>query len=157
MLAIALLLVAGIYYYVAIPAINIHSTGFWTFLLAVMVLILALYAMRKVRSVQEVKESKFLKIGAGAVLLVLVVYGVGALLSSPVVNAKKYQKLMEPETGNFTEDIEQVNYEQIPLLDKDSAGLLGNRKMGSMVDMVSQFEVSDLYSQINYKIGRAHV
>ena len=151
MLAIALLLVAGIYYYVAIPAINIHSTGFWTFLLAVMVLILALYAMRKVRSVQEVNESKFLKIGAGAVLLVLVVYGVGALLSSPVVNAKKYQKLMEPETGNFTEDIEQINYEQIPLLDKDSAGLLGNRKMGSMVDMVSQFEVSDLYSQINYK------
>ena len=40
---------------------------------------------------------------------------------------------------------------QIPLLDRDSAAILGNRKMGSMVDMVSQFEVDDLYSQINYQ------
>jgi hypothetical protein len=58
---------------------------------------------------------------------------------------------MVPETGNFAEDIEQISYDQIPLLDKESAALLGNRKMGSMVDMVSQFEVSDLYSQINYQ------
>ena len=36
-------------------------------------------------------------------------------------------------------------------LDKESAELLGNRKMGSMVDMVSQFEVSSLYPQINYQ------
>ena len=36
-------------------------------------------------------------------------------------------------------------------LTSDSATLLGNRKMGSMVDMVSQFEVDDLYSQINYQ------
>ena len=148
---IILVLLAGIYYYVTIPAINIHSSGFWTFLLAVMVLILVMYAVRRVRSVQEAKNNKVLKIGTGLVLLVLVVYGAGTLLSSPVVNAKKYQKLLEPETGNFTEDIEQISYDQIPLLDKDSAELLGNRKMGSMVDMVSQFEVSNLYSQINYQ------
>ena len=35
--------------------------------------------------------------------------------------------------------------------ESDSATLLGNRKMGSMVDMVSQFEVDELYSQINYQ------
>ena len=44
-----------------------------------------------------------------------------------------------------------MNFSQIPLLDKDSAMILGNRKMGSMVDMVSQFEADDIYSQINYK------
>lgn len=58
---------------------------------------------------------------------------------------------MEPEERNFAEDIKEISYDQIPLLDKESAELLGNRKMGSMVDMVSQFEVSSLYSQINYK------
>ena len=42
-------------------------------------------------------------------------------------------------------------FDQIPLLDRDSATILGNRKMGSMVDMVSQFEVDDWYSQINYQ------
>lgn len=149
--AVILILLAGVYYYVTIPAINIHSTGFWTFLIAVLVLLLGLYAVRKIRSVQEAKESKTMKIGLGVIAAVLLVYGIGALLSSPVVNAKKYQKLVEPQTRNFTEDIEQISYDQIPLLDKESAELLGNRKMGSMVDMVSQFEVSGLYSQINYK------
>ena len=55
------------------------------------------------------------------------------------------------EDGEFTKDIEELSFDQIPLLDRDSATLLGNRKMGSMVDMVSQFEVDDLYSQINYQ------
>ena len=72
-------------------------------------------------------------------------------LSSPIVNARKYQQLLEVKEGEFTKDIEELSFDQIPLLDRDSAQILGNRKMGSMVDMVSQFEVDDLYSQINYQ------
>lgn len=145
------LILAGIYYYVTLPAINIHSSGFWTFILAVMVLALFFYGAKNVRTVEEVKSSKILKVGISAVVLVGVIFAVGSLLSSPVVNAKKYRQLIKPDNGNFAEDIQQIKYDQIPLLDKESAMLLGNRKMGSMVDMVSQFEVSDLYSQINYK------
>ncbi len=55
------------------------------------------------------------------------------------------------KNGEFTKDIEELSFDQIPLLDKDSAELLSDRKMGSMVDMVSQFEVDELYSQINYQ------
>lgn len=84
-------------------------------------------------------------------LVTLAVFAVGNLLSSPIVNADKYQKLMKVEEGDFTQDIQQTNYNTIPLLDKESAKLLGNRKMGSMVDMVSQFEVGSDYTQINYK------
>ena len=58
---------------------------------------------------------------------------------------------MAVENGEFSKDIEELSFDQIPLLDKDSAEILGNRKMGSMVDMVSQFEVDELYSQINYQ------
>ncbi len=148
---LAALVLAAVYYYVTLPAINIHASGFWMLLIAVLVLILFFYGVRRVHTVEEIKQNKVLKIGIGVVLLVVVVYGVGTLLSSPVINAKKYHKLMEPETGNFTEDIQQISYDKIPLLDKESAELLGNRKMGSMVDMVSQFEVSSLYSQINYQ------
>ena len=54
------------------------------------------------------------------------------------------------EEGKFTKDIEELSFDQIPILDKDSAKLLGNRKMGSMVEMVSQYEVDEIYSQINY-------
>ena len=81
----------------------------------------------------------------------VVVYLVGSLLSSAIINAKKYQALMNVEERNFTEDIHEVDYTTIPILDKESASLLGDRKMGSMVDMVSQFVVANDYTQINYK------
>ena len=151
LLAVLALLAAGIYYYVALPAINIHSSGFWVFLIAVIVILLFLYGVRRVHSLEEMKTSKVMRAGIVAVGLVIVVYLAGSILSSPIVNAKKYQQLLVPETGDFNRDIQQISYDQIPLLDKESAELLGNRKMGSMVDMVSQFEVSSLYSQINYK------
>ena len=147
---LAVIILAGIYYYATIPPINIHSSGFWMFVIGVMVLVLAIYGVRRVHTVAEIKQNKVLKIGICAVGLVVVIYAAGSILSSPIINAQKYQKLIEPVTSNFTDDIEQISYDQIPLLDKDSAELLGNRKMGSMVDMVSQFEVSSLYSQINY-------
>lgn len=148
---LAVLIIAGIYYYVTIPAINIHATGFWIFLIALLVLCLFLYGIRKVRSPEELKTNKVIKAGLGIIVDVVAVYLIGTLLSSPIINAKKYRELITPETSDFTEDIEQISYNQIPILDKDSATLLGNRKMGSMVDMVSQFEVSSIYSQINYQ------
>lgn len=149
---LGILLLAFVYYYITLPAINIHESGFWFFLGTVVVLLLVIYAVRKrLRSPQEIKNSKVMKAGLFLVLAIIVVYGVGTLLSSPIVNAKKYQQLVTPEERDFTEDIKEISYDQIPLLDKESAELLGNRKMGSMVDMVSQFEVSGLYSQINYQ------
>ncbi len=92
-----------------------------------------------------------MKFFLGLILGVGIVYLIGTLLSSPVINAKKYQQLMTVEEGDFAEDIEELSFDKIPLLDKDSAEILGDRKMGSMVDMVSQFEADDIYSQINYQ------
>ena len=152
LLVLLVIVLAGIYYYVTIPAINIHSTGIWIFILLVLVLILAAYAAKKkFTSIREVKSNKFLKIGGIVLMAVLLVFAAGSILSSPIVNAKQYRNLLTIEERDFSEDIQPVNFSQIPLLDKDSAMILGNRKMGSMVDMVSQFEVSDLYSQINYQ------
>ena len=152
LLAVLVLLLIGAYYYVTLPAINIHAAGFWGFMIGIVVLILAIYALRKkFHTVYEVKESKVMKSGITLILAIVIVYVIGSVVSSPIVNATKYRNLLDIEERDFTEDIQPVNYNQIPLLDRDSAALLGNRKMGSMVDMVSQFEVSELYSQINYK------
>lgn len=149
---IFLILLAGIYYYVKLPAINIHAAGFWTFLILVIAAILVIYIFRrKLFRGQELKENKVVKGLVGLIFVVVAVYLVGTLLSSPIINAKKYQKLLTVENGDFTKDIKELSFDQIPILDKDSAKLLGDRKMGSMVDMVSQFEVDELYSQINYK------
>lgn len=148
--AIALILAAGIYYYVTLPAINIHSVDFWKFIMIAIIALGLIYSFRKRLNWKEAKESKTVKGLIGLLGIVVVVFLVGSLLSSPIVNAKKYQKLLTVKEGEFTKDIEELSFDQIPLLDKESSRLLGNRKMGSMVDMVSQYEVDDIYSQINY-------
>lgn len=151
-IALAVVLLAGLYYYVTIPAVNIHSSDTWFGLVAFVVIIMIWYLVRKrLASVTEVKENKFLKSLFTVIIILGVIYLIGSILSSPIINAKKYQQLMPVEQGNFTEDVEELSFDKIPLLDRDTAVLLGDRKMGSMVDMVSQFEVDDIYSQINYK------
>ena len=161
---LVLLVLVGIYYYVSLPAINIHAAGFWTFILSLLAVLLVIAAVRgmsgqgrrgnlseELKGLKSIKGKKSVKCLLILFCAVVLFYIGGSVLSSPIINAKKYQKLLEPETRDFAEDVEQVDYNQIPLLDKDSAELLGNRKMGSMVDMVSQFEVSSIYSQINVK------
>lgn len=160
---IVALILLGVYYYVTIPAVNIHSAGFWMVLMALILFITILYTVTQFRKqmksgvVQKkslrkaYKEFKFVKIGILLCFVVFFIFLIGNILSSPIVNAEKYKNLIQVQESDFTEDIEQVRYNTIPLLDKDSAALLGNRKMGSMVDMVSQFEVSTDYTQINYK------
>lgn len=148
---LGVLIAAAVYYYVSLPALNIHSADLWMFLIMLLLFAAAAYVIRKKPSRGELKLLKGFKVIAGALVLVVAVYIIGSLLSSPIVNAKKYQGLLEVQDGEFTKDIEELSFDQIPLLDRDSAQILGNRKMGSMVDMVSQFEVDDLYSQINYQ------
>ena len=148
---IAVLVFAAVYYYVALPAVNIHSSDLWMFMIIVVLIVAAVYLGKKKPTRFEMKRLKGFKVIVAAGVLVVGAYLIGSLLSSPIINAKKYQQLLKVEEGEFTKDIEELSFDQIPLLDKDSATLLGNRKMGSMVDMVSQFEVDELYSQINYQ------
>ena len=154
----------GVYYYVTIPAINLHSKGTWGVILFLVFVLMLLSGLKQLQksgadTVEGIRAFRFrfkefgLVFKALAILLILLglFYVIGSLLSSPVFNAAKYQRLLTIEEREFTDDIKEVDYKTIPLLDRDSASLLGNRKMGSMVDMVSQFEVSGDYSQINYQ------
>lgn len=153
-----------IYYYITIPAINIHSTGTWGAMLLLIVVLLLASVFKQLKGGRQtnvegvpvfrfsLKESSLLtKILVIVLAALCIVYVAGSLLSSPFFNAAKYQKLLTASEREFTDDIREADYKTIPLLDKDSASLLGNRKMGSMVDMVSQFEVSGDYTQINYR------
>lgn len=147
-----------IMFYVELPAVNIQNQQFWGFAASMIVVavIINLWPTVKYiaenRSIYTPKELflKFKKIII-AVFAIAVFYGAGTLLSSPILRASAYSSLLNVENGDFSSDIKEVNYSQIPILDKDSAAILAERKMGSMIDMVSQYEVSGNYTQINYK------
>lgn len=152
-------IVAGfIYFYVELPPINLHSAAFYSFFLFVSVVYCVTAVITSGIYRQAENGKTFWKLLKGSCIVpliviaaVFVVYVVGGLLSSVIIRSGAYAKLMTVETGDFTQDIEEISFDQIPMLDRDSAEKLGDRKLGELADMVSQFEVADNYTQINYK------
>jgi len=159
---VVLALIALIYYYLELPAINIHAAGFWKFFIVLFILAALLFGWKSLKKgvlgksislgdlkfLMQDRAIRFCLIIAGGLI---VIYLIGSLLSSTIVNAAKYQQLLPVEEGVFAEDVKEVNYSQIPLLDRSSATILGNRTMGSLVDLASQFVVATDYTQINYQ------
>ena len=150
------LLFAAVYYYVALPAINFKTAEFYTFfvLLAVVYCVCAVItsgfqgtgAKGYFKFVKkQCKVPFFLTVGLLAVALV------GSIISWEVFRAADYRDLLAVEEGDFAAEVEEISFDQIPMLDSASAKKLGNRKLGELADMVSQFEVADDYTQINFK------
>ena len=160
LILVALLVIAGAYWWFH-PSINIHSTDFWGFVF--IVILLPLFLIFWVRSKQyktgtkEVTKNegkaKTFRILSFVPVAVVVLVAIGAVMSMAIFpgNAEKYSNVLKTDTLEFAQDIKEVNYSEIPVIDRDSAILLGNREMGSIPEYVSQFEVSNLYSQINYQ------
>ena len=160
-LAVVILIVAAFCYWWFHPPINIHSVDLWMFL-AIFVLFpsfLVFFIFHQIyergmgkREKNEKKSKRFKGLMVVPVIIALVgVLGAVASLTLFPGNAEKYSTILNTEDEDFATDIEQADYSTIPFIDRDSAVLLGNRTMGTMADYVSQFEISDLYSQINYQ------
>lgn len=154
---LAVTLVVGfVYYYVVLPPINLHSPDFYAFAL---LLCLCYCGMAVLTSgfqgtgvkgyAQFVKKQCAIPVFAAAALIVVAL--VGAVLGWQVIRASGYRDLLTVTDGDFASEVEEISYDQIPMLDRDSASRLGDRKLGELADMVSQFEVDDDYTQINYK------
>jgi len=87
-------------------------------------------------------------IAAGAVLALLLVL---KAFWSPLLNAGAYAARTEVTDGEFAEDVQPVDVNSVPLVDRESSQVLGDRKMGELPAAVSQFDVSDQYTQITYR------
>ena len=143
------------------PPISINSMDTWMFVTIFILAPCFLFFSGKSRRYKKgggkiepsPSKAKTFKILSFVPVLILVFALIGWVASLDLFpgNAKKYANVLQTETQTFAEDIQEVNYSQIPVIDRDSAILLGNREMGTIPDYVSQFEISNLYSQINYK------
>ncbi|MBR2678638.1 MAG: hypothetical protein IKE63_04395 [Bacilli bacterium] len=155
---IVTLIYSLVVYYLLYPAINIHNIGFWIFIFSIMLLFgilmsffsLGIAVSELFTGIKRRKRIGYYKIFIVIPIIVLLIIFINIILS-PVFNAKTYYKrITVDETGNFTTDVKEVDFNKLPLLDRDSSEKLGDRVMGQMSELVSQFDVSDKYTQINY-------
>ncbi|MDR2735984.1 MAG: CvpA family protein [Gracilibacteraceae bacterium] len=149
------------YFFFSLPAINFQEPALYAFLSLLPVVYAAtnIYLSGRFRTPASRSDpkaiGKFL-LSASIVPIIIVsglllVYLIGNLVSAPIFRAKTYSQLLAFDTGEFLADVQEISFDQIPMLDKDSAVRLGDRKLGELSDMVSQFEVSANYSQINFQ------
>lgn len=161
--AILGILTAFIGFYFFLPPINLMSERFWLYFFAIVVAVCLPFikggtaqvtitnvrgkVVKKYSSV--LSRNKWIAIAAAVPLTVLLL---GNIISSTVFNARAYSRIIEVREADFSEDLpETTEVTNIALMDTESAKRLGNRTLGSLSHVVSQYTVSDVYTQINYK------
>lgn len=149
-LAIAVVVALVACYWWFHPSLSLQSMQIWTWIVGICLAALLVLSVLAARSVKSAKLFRRLMVIPAAPIVGFVV---GLLLSQPFFpgNAERYASVLSTTDGVFEQDIEEVDYSEVPVIDRDSAILLGNRAMGSIPEYVSQFEIADTYSQINYQ------
>lgn len=75
---------------------------------------------------------------------------ISPIVTSPFFQAKSYANRIQIDNVDF-DKVEEVDFTKTPIIDRDSTIVLGDRVMGEMPELVSQFEVSTEYTQVSYK------
>lgn len=165
--AIASLLFVGFCFYVFCPAINIHNVGLW--IIADIAILLFILVERLVKRCQDfsvtpvkwptgrgdrTKPKMTISFNAKCYLVPVIFTALIVLLSvigGTFFNATAYSKILTVSDSDFSADLaESVDTDSIALMDTASAQMLGDREIGSLSDVVSQFNVSYDYTQIDY-------
>ena len=133
---------ALISYYILLPSLNIHSKEAWIYVITILAILVFVGG-------KSLKPYRFFRY---TFAFMLVAFGILNIFGARIIQSKNYAKLINPISSNFKEDIEELPIDKIPTLDRDSSIKLGARKMGELLDLVSQFDIDDTtYTQINYK------
>ena len=152
--------VGAVYFFFALPAVNIRYGGFWFMLLLMAIAYFAVYlkfsgrlgTVKIIGGKPQIKPGKRIRMAVLIVILVAVVALIAIFISSAkLFRAGDYQKMLTVSEGEFSQDIAELPFSQIPVVDRDTAARLGSTKLGNVVELVSQFDVSEYYTQINYK------
>ncbi len=150
------LLFAALYFYIELPPLNIYAEEFYTFIFLLCAVYCGCAVVTSGFQGEGIKGyftflKKQCKIPLAVLAALIVTIIVGSVSSWVVIRAGSYKELLTVEPGDFAAEVDEISYDQIPMLDRASAIKLGDRKLGELADMVSQFEVAGDYTQINYK------
>lgn len=144
----------GVLYYLTIPAMNFKSTDFYIFWFALIVIFCASFyflcgANKKVERREYCKKRAIYPIVL--VAMMLIVMAVGWVAGCTLFRAKSYSELVDVKESSFTEDFEDINYTDVPRLDALTSKVLADQQLGSLSKYKSQYVVSNVSTQINYK------
>lgn len=141
-------------YYMMLPALNIHDLQMYIFLILLVVVFMASFALvcranKKVERKEYVKKKSLVPvIIIGAILVVM---AVGYVAGVTLFRAESYSQLMEVTDSDFETDFEDISYDKVPRIDAQRALTLADQQLGSLSEYKSQYVVSDYSTQINYK------
>ena len=159
--AILTLIFVALSFYVTLPAINPQSEGFWIFLIEGITFYIGAYVLfsflgqrktnKKAKSNFKLKKTAGVIVGICVLLVPILVLAIGSLVSSTFFNANAYANLIEVPEADFADDMPETEIvNNIALMDTDTAIKMGNRTLGALSNVVSQYEISTNYKQINY-------
>ncbi len=148
------LVLSFLLFYIFLPPINPTCVEFWVFLLFIVVIFMMSSVLKTFDFIKIISSRPNFKSIGIVPIIIFAFFILIPLLNfflSPVFRSNAYSNRIKiNEKNEFVSDIKEVNFNSIPLLDKDSSEKLGDRVMGQMPELVSQFYVSDIYTQINY-------
>lgn len=146
------LIIGLISYYLFLPPINIHSIGFLAYIIFILTIFTICNSIGSIISKRRLKD--IVKMPKYYIIILLLIFSyifIGNIICSPIFMSKSYSnRITINEDKGFINDVKEVDFTKLPLLDKDSTEKLGDRVVGRMPEMVSQYYVSNYYTQINY-------
>lgn len=149
-----LTLVAGsVAYYMMLPALNIHDTNMYTFLILIIALFMVFFAIvckanKKIERREYVKKKSL--IPAIIVGVIVVVMAIGWLFGTTFFRASAYSELMPVSDGDFVEDFDEISVDTVPRIDESRALTLADQQLGLLSEYKSQYVVSNTTTMINY-------
>lgn len=130
--------------YALLPAWNIHNPLFWI-LLAVFITFTTVVYQYYSRSL--VRWSKYAYLTSVLIIGFTIVMGV---LSSEMLNASSYQQQIKISSNlSFDESFQSIVLNKIPVVDKSTAIKLGEKQIGTIQSLGSQFYVNPKYTIIS--------
>lgn len=130
--------------FVSLPAYNLHDQGFIILLIAYLGLFGFLMA------VLTQSFSSFTKIPFTLAAFLFVAMIVLNVLGSEPLNASKFRDQIQiVETNDFNDTFSKVQLSQIPLVDWESAQRLGDKKIGNIQGLGSQFNINSDYTLLS--------
>ena len=125
----------GVAYYMMLPAFNIKDTQMYLFLLLLVVVFMAAFALvcranKKIERKEYVKKKSLVPVIIAGVLVVIM--AIGYVTGVTLFRAKSYSELLTISDGNFEKDFKDISYDKVPRLDANRAHALADQQLGSL-------------------------